>query len=103
MFPELTDEGGGPAFPSSYNYDEPYSSPGEEGEIRPIVRATVTNLGLSTRDYFAAKAMQSILPAFMESVPDTGELTLGQYVAGQAYEMADAMLAARNSHKDEPR
>ena len=51
------------------------------------------NLGMTLRDYFAAKAMQGLLAQSMgsalQSDPDTG----AQY----AYRMADAMLAAREN------
>lgn len=46
------------------------------------------------RDYFAAKAMQ----AFIGSTPalSTDMRDADQWVPGKAYEMADAMLAARS-------
>lgn len=51
--------------------------------------------GMTLRDYFAAKAMQSTFyPAIMESIRTDKDLDCGQ-VAGFAYLMADAMLKAR--------
>lgn len=48
--------------------------------------------GMSLRDYFAAKAMQGLIardaPSSDEDAP---------FVAAYAYEMADAMLAARGA------
>ena len=67
---------GGPAFPvQEWN---PEGSP-----------ATLT-LGLSVRDYFAAKAMQSAIRMDMAHSTD-GMLDLARY----AYAQADAMLKAR--------
>lgn len=73
---------GGPAFPTP-RYE----------------RGDMYSLGLSIRDYFAAKAMQGMLAdsaAINEAtgerlaVPDDEEL-----IASAAYSMADAMLKAR--------
>lgn len=47
--------------------------------------------GMSLRDYFAAKAMQTILPFYANS---SGDL---QDVADKAYAMADLMLKAREA------
>ena len=50
--------------------------------------------GMSLRDYFAAKALQSVI---MVCAHDTREpeQTLEQYFAKFSYELADAMLKAR--------
>ena len=45
------------------------------------------HIGMTLRDYFAAKAMQGILYAGLEPVEN----------AKHAYEMADAMMAARSA------
>jgi len=53
--------------------------------------------GMSLRDYFAAKAMASLIDASevaTETFADFGEGTAQAY-ACKAYMMADAMLAAR--------
>lgn len=47
--------------------------------------------GMTLRDYMAAKAMQGIC-----THPDTWGLTMPQ-IASRAYEMADAMLRAREA------
>ena len=67
-----TKDNGGPAFPCEY-----------EGSTRSDAS------GLSIRDYFAAKAMQGFLTAEYASTyrPEVW--------AKYAYEMADAMLKAR--------
>ncbi|WP_431642816.1 hypothetical protein [Enterobacter mori] len=76
----MTNNNGGPAFPvagSEHNY--------------PIE-------GMTLRDYFAAKAMQSIVssPKEMESIIDTlGAKTAYAKVSETAYVIADAMLRAR--------
>jgi len=66
---------GGPAFPiPAHTYPN--------GEI------THSECGMTLRDYFAAKAMQGILYEGAESSAG---------IAGWAYEMADAMLKAREA------
>ena len=63
-------ETGGPAFPTHPD-------------------GALINDGMTLRDYFAAKAMQGIL-----ADPSTPEI---MDIAGAAYEMADAMLKARQA------
>lgn len=65
---------GGVAFPN--HPDMPIGAPGE---------------GMALRDYFAAKAMQGFA-----STLDGTEPPLFEAIARDAYEMADAMLKARN-------
>ena len=60
---------GGPAFPRNYNSDG--------------------HNGMTLRDYFAAKAMQGMMHDVTQPV--------GEVIAGWAYEVADAMLKARES------
>ena len=68
-----------PAFPTKIN-TEHFSHP-----------STIYNTGMTLRDYFAAKAMQSIVSrGVVEQVP------LETY-ASNAYKMADAMLKAREA------
>lgn len=75
-------QNGGPAFPQS-------------GVCTPEIESWDSNdfggRGLSMRDYFAAKAMQGIC-----THPDTWGLTMPQ-IASRAYDMADAMLRAREA------
>jgi len=49
-----------------------------------------SDAGMTLRDYFAAKAMQSML-----AHPNSKEIASPQVYAGAAYQMADAMLKAR--------
>lgn len=50
---------------------------------------------MSLRDYFAAKAMPVAWQAFENGYFDSGEDSINADVATCAYQMADAMLAAR--------
>jgi len=61
---------GGPAFPVVFQHDE----------------ATSEYHGMSIRDYFAAKAMQSVQP---------GQIWSCEEIAVTCHRMADAMLKAR--------
>jgi len=54
--------------------------------------STITNLGMTLRDYFAAKAMQGFLSGPMDRVEFEGDAD----VARISYIMADAMLAERD-------
>jgi hypothetical protein len=57
--------------------------------------------GMTLRDYFAAKAMQSILPSYQNVFDDeTGsddDPTFPELLAKDAYVMADAMLKVREA------
>ena len=53
----------------------------------PWTHDNMTCTGMTLRDYFAAKAMQGILYVGLEPVE----------TAKHAYEMADAMMAARSA------
>lgn len=70
---------GGPAFPLPLGTGN-LSEPSESG-------------GMTLRDYFAAKAMQSLVKLYALDTIKYGQNT----VAWQAYQMADAMLAAREA------
>lgn len=83
MSDERTD--GGPAFPRPVpNVTLP---PDEAANV--LVRYT----GMSLRDYFAAKAMHAEVMA-CRGVP---AIRIADRLASAAYEMADAMLRARQS------
>jgi hypothetical protein len=73
----MSDKTGGPAFPTTQ-----YT-----GGIRP----TGHDIGMTLRDYFAAKAMQVVLYQ-CDCFPDE-DWRMG--VALDSYQMADAMLKAR--------
>ena len=68
----MNKDSSGPAFPTVDSHPEQYGT-----------------MGMTLRDYFAAKAMTGCLPGSHFS---TGEL---QLKAQWAYRMADAMLEAR--------
>lgn len=72
---------GGPAFPSDSMRAHDFGISGS------------TNVGMSLRDYFAAKVMQAFCsdPGWKSDKTATPEFT-----AKCAYAMADAMLAARD-------
>lgn len=77
---------GGPAFPSLNAEFTGISSDGQERfEIQP-------SGGMTLRDYFAAKAMQSHL-AIIDTYPDE---RWREGLAMDAYSMADAMLKERD-------
>lgn len=66
----------------------------ETGLAFPVVREQIISVGMTLRDYFAAKAMQGMLAAPLED----GESLRSDWqyaVAQSSYEMADAMLNAR--------
>jgi hypothetical protein len=74
---------GGPAFPLMYDV------PSEN--LRHI------HVGMTLRDYFAAKAMQGFIAGdAMLKESDTSEGWL-KNIADASYEMADAMLKAREA------
>jgi len=74
-----------PAFPTSnWTQMAPYSNGYNEG--------------MTLRDYFAAKAMQAFISAYpCQAIDgeDGGIPTDAESISGDAYEMADAMLKAR--------
>lgn len=73
----MTEDTGGPAFPCDLTaYDD---------EVR------IQYQGMTLRDYFAAKAMQGA----MSGCAARGEVIMYSDLAGVSYEMADAMLKAR--------
>jgi hypothetical protein len=71
-----TKDDGGPAFPRDHTH--------------------LGHNGLSMRDYFAAKAMQSFVARWAgHSSHNAGGCF--EHMAGHAYELADAMLKARQT------
>jgi hypothetical protein len=60
---------------------------------------TRTTEGLSMRDYFAAKAMQGLLSNSYYSSDMSGNTVFPEpkYLSDKAYEIADAMLKARQN------
>jgi hypothetical protein len=72
---------GGPAFPIS----------------TPLTIAPKA-VGMSLRDYFAGQALAG-MDIFETARMDTCKLTRAQAIAKIAYELADAMIAARDTEK----
>jgi hypothetical protein len=57
---------------------------------------TTWHEGMDLRDYFAAAALQGMLPdAFQEAPKDYPEKNLAAFWSEMAYEFADAMLKTR--------
>lgn len=74
---------GGPAFPvqaEQYRFDLDRHIP---ASVAP---------GMTLRDYFAAKAMQAYVSSYQAG--SAGDF---QAIAGDSYELADEMLAARSA------
>lgn len=78
---------GGPAFPArvSVNRDTRELQPHQFGND------DFCEMGMSLRDYFAAKAMQAMVASDSYESGDWGQ----EDIAEQSYQMADAMLKAR--------
>lgn len=76
-------DSGGPAFPCALGWIETDMNSGAQTsvDVRDVCH------GMSLRDYFAARALAPAFPGM--STRDV------QYAAEAAYELADAMLAAR--------
>ena len=57
------------------------------------------SLGMTLRDYFAAKAMQGLIscPDWRENAGEDVDMDASDYTANAAYMMADAMLKARDA------
>lgn len=79
------DKTGGPAFPGQCDHGG--------GQVESWT-------GMTLRDYFATKAMQSILTHYSEQqITDIGQGVLGfKYGSNAAYVIADAMLAEREKN-----
>ncbi len=84
-------DNGGSAFPDFPIYGLEYEID-EEGGVYSITHDQ-QSLGMSLRDYFAAKAMQALLRQY----PDHLMNSPSNEVACDAYSMADAMLKAREA------
>lgn len=57
----------------------------------------IEDMGMTLRDYFAAKAMQGILSN--NSMIDTATESTFEWVTKNAYQLADAMLKARGGNE----
>ena len=72
---------GGPAFPKP-----PVMHRNEDGKLEYFG----TQIGMSLRDWFAGMALQGLLASVTED-----EEVIDDVIARSSYELADAMLAAR--------
>jgi len=63
----------------------------------PAFPAPESHLGMTLRDYFAAKAMQAITPHLVEDMDQYNAEKIKQLIVSAAYSLADAMLAARKA------
>lgn len=72
-----------PAFPVEGNYTS------DVGQIYPI------DYGMSLRDYFAGRAIPSVIRMCVTDQLENGE-TVEELFARKAYQVADAMLAERS-------
>lgn len=83
---------GGPAFPAGFDNNTGSNIMVGGTVIPPGARVDI--LGLSMRDYFAAKAMRCV---HAEYVAAGEKINLADYqdIAADAYRLADAMLRAR--------
>jgi len=82
---------GGPAFPTEYVKHKPH-------EVGNYVAITEHSSGMTMRDYFAAKAMQSLLLDYAAAIREGVAAPRDDWMetsATAAYQAADAMLAAR--------
>ena len=76
---------GGPAFPAGHVHKSRQSND-PDWSLVEIDRVQPLHQGLSMRDYFAARAMQSYVA--LDDMTEDG-------IAASSYELADAMLRAR--------
>lgn len=82
---------GGPAFPFTYTTDSDTYSTMPNGQVVPP-GFTVELGGMSLRDWFAGQALSG-----MSASPNCPKDFDEHHLARSAYEIADAMLAARRS------
>ncbi len=82
----MTQNTGGPAYPTrNYAGIQPFSSG--------------YSVGMSLRDYFAAKAMQGWVASspVISGEPINGSAEMAEQIAGASFVLADAMLRAREA------
>jgi len=87
-----------PAFPFEYhNQTRDYQKSFVSDRMLPP-DASEQYSGLSARDYIAIKAMAALTPVYWEDFETYGSgVALNKCLCETAYEMADAMLAARKA------
>jgi hypothetical protein len=80
---------GGSAFPGSYANDSDMNATAPDGQLVPP-GSSVQMDGMSLRDWFAGQAL-----AGLTACPNCPKDFDEHHMAASAYELADAMLAAR--------
>jgi hypothetical protein len=84
-----TPKDGGPAFPVMHSIDGNWvTSPREE------------YMGLSLRDWFAGQALAGVAEAVIEGMAENGPHAPYADIAWVCYQIADAMLALRETDND---
>jgi hypothetical protein len=84
-----------PAFPTSHEEPDDYNGHNNSKKI-------VIDQGMTLRDYFAAKAMQSLLTnetlyLSTVSIAEKAGMSIEAALTQMAYQVADAMLKARET------
>lgn len=83
---------GGPAFPSKFEIKGPAYDPVKGKNVEPGAKEVYVQIGMSLRDYFAAKAMQAAA-----TNPAGADGFTFEQRAEWAYQQADAMLKEREN------
>lgn len=83
---------GGPAFPSKFEIKGPAYDPVKDKNVEPGTTEVYIQIGMSLRDYFAAKAMQAAA-----TNPAGADGFTFEQRAEWAYQQADAMLKERGN------
>lgn len=93
---------GGPAFPGKHTevrrvfYGRQQLGFGEHQDHYSEQEVEVLHSGMSLRDYFAAKAMQSLITSMAQAAMQNGRHPGRDLITQMAYGYADAMLEARD-------
>lgn len=84
---------GAPAFPVAADLSTDHACDPQTG------RANGFHVGMTLRDYFAAKAMQAMVsaPDVLSDMAMRADGSISSVAATAAYQMADAMLRAREA------
>ena len=89
-----TKDTGGSAFPNTATVIGPNFDPFKGVNLELGQTNQYIDMGMSLRDYFAAKAMQTIVGLSPGGHFSPSE-KVGEYMARKSYQIADAMLAER--------
>lgn len=94
----MIDSGSEPAYPSGERLSIDANGRSDDRLVIPLFK------GVSIRDYFAAAAMQACstaegMSAFLDKAAAKDAADVRRMLAKWSYQMADAMLAARDNTK----